>query len=248
MAKHEFPRKALDIASKAGFITKELWKDYIYGRVGNTKAEKRRYHWAWNNLLERGYLIQHPNKHLSNVLVFNKNNRDAQRYIGGIASRSPYESNIRHDEMLLRGLLKIESAELLRHWTLESELKSNERDEFRLTSQGRSIKYPDAILYPKPSNNDRKVAIELELTLKNRTRYKQIIGAYGFLSELPAVIFVYATPAIEKAIKETVNGDHLAASSGRFGFMSLAEWQRNPIDGEIDLMNSKATLKTLFYE
>lgn len=246
MAKHEVPLRALKITSKAGFITKELWRDFVYGSVGQSVAEKRKYHWAWSNLLEKGYLIPHPNKHLSNVLVFNKNSREAMRTTNGVVSRSPYESNLRHDEILLHGILKIENAEIVHHWTLEAELKANERDEFRLTSQGKSIKYPDVILYMHPKESNTKVAVELELTLKNRSRYKQIIGAYGFLDELSKIVFVSATPAIERAIKETIANDHMAANSNRFGFMALSDWQSNPVNAGIELEDENKSLKNLF--
>lgn len=243
MAKHEPPRRELEIVAKAGFITKELWRDHIYGSVGQTDTEKRRYHWAWKNLIEKGYLIQHPNKHLSNILVLNRNSREAMRHIGNVASRSPYESNLHHDEILLRGALKVQDAALVHHWTLETELKSIERDEFRLTSQGKSLKYPDAVFYLNPASTNRKVAVEIELTLKDRSRYRQIIGAYSFLEDLSLVLFVTGTPAIEKAIRGTIERDPMAKGKERFGFMSLMNWRIDPLEGEIDLMGRRTTLK-----
>ncbi len=241
MARHEFPARALQIAAKAGFITKELWRDHVFGEVPKSESGKRRYHWAWKSLMQRGYLRPHPNRHLSNVLILGHKKLGIIREQFGAASRSPYESQFHHDELLLHGVLQAEQAGLLRHWTLESELKSNERDEFKLTSQGKGLKYPDAILYLL----SRKMAVEMELTLKNRKRYKQIIGAYEFLKDLPVILFVTATPAIERAIRETIKDNPAAFASARFGFMSLDEWRKSPVDGEIIWNNERTTLRKI---
>jgi hypothetical protein len=245
MARHEFPVRALEIAAKAGFITKELWREHVFGEVPESVNSKRRYHWAWKSLTQKGYLRPHPNRHLSNVLILGHKKLGIIREHFGVASRSPYESQFHHDELLLRGVLQVEKTGLLRHWTLESELKSSERDEFKLTSQGKKLKYPDAILYFSGSHSERKVAVELELTLKNRLRYRQIIGAYWFLKELPMILFVTATPAIERAIRETIRDNHAATASGRFGFMSLDQWQRGPAEGEIVWNGERTTLRKI---
>lgn len=245
MARHEFPIRALEITAKAGFITKELWREHVFGEVPKSQSGKRRYHWAWTSLTQKGYLRPHPNRHLSNVLILGHKKLGIIRERFGAASRSPYESQFHHDELVLRGVLQAEKAGLLRHWTLESELKSNERDELKLTSQGKRLKYPDAILYLPARERERKVAVEVELTLKNRLRYRQIIGAYGFLKDLPLVLFVTATPAIERAIRETIKANPTVANGGRYGFMSLNEWQRSPVDGEIAWSGERTTLRKI---
>jgi hypothetical protein len=56
---------------------------------------------------------------------------------------------------------------------------------------------------------------------------------------------VTATPAIERAIRETISDNHAAAASGRFGFMSLDEWQRGPAEGEIAWNGERTTLRKI---
>lgn len=243
MAKHEFPNRTLEIVSKVGFITKELWRDHVFGAAPTSVADKRRYHWAWNSLRERGYLRAHPNPRLFNVFILNRNDIETFKSRFGVAAACPYDNQLFHDEELLRGIFKIENAGLIRHWVFEAELKFKDMKEFSLSSSGKHLKYPDVILYLKTGMFD-KLAIELELTLKSRRRYEQIIGAYGFL-KMPFVLFVTATPSIEAAIKEKIEDNQSASSSGRFGFMSFADWQKNPVAGGVEWDGERTTLEKI---
>lgn len=245
MVNYEPSKRAIEIIAKAGFITRDLWRDHIFGGAPKTAADKRRFNWAWKKLVDSEYLKRHPNKYLSNVLVLERKKASTVRHHFGAASFCPFESQFHHDEMLLQGILKAKSAGIFNQWLLETELKSEGRQEFLLKSQGKRIKHPDAVLSLSTASSASKIAVELELTLKNKGRYKQIISTYCLFEDLPLILFVTGTPAIENAIRKAVRSDLVAANSGRFGFMRLTDWLENSVDSEILWDGKRTTLRKI---
>ena len=206
----------LRVISRSGFLTKGLWREFLF--TGNSRGGA---HNGWARLLKTPYFIKHPNPHVRNVLVFNRRSRAGLQRMGGSAATAPYEAFLRHDETLLRGVLKIESHGFLNDWVLETGLKSKNYSDYQIKTRGRVVKYPDAVLDFRVESGPTTVAVELELTQKDAKRYEKIISCYSFMKGLPLVIFVTATASIEAAIKKAIRKSFYPAHGLRVAFMRL---------------------------
>ena len=236
MFNQTFPKELIEFVAKTGFITKETWVKYFFA------GRKPRWtHQAWADLARRGYLMPHPYPRIENIYVLNRLNRLVRDFVHGQAARPPAVPQIDHDEILNHGLLRAERSELISQWISEPELKAMGGREHQIKRAGRITKYPDAIVYlPRtigdmPIAGDKPIAIELELTLKSRRRYRQIMAAYGCMNHIRAVLFVTKAPVIERAIKENVIKTYFPTDQIKLGFMRLADWQGNLSEAAIEI-------------
>lgn len=237
MAKGEILKRPLEVIAKSGFLTKELWREFMFR--GNTQ---RGANWSWAKLRESGYFKPHPNPRIKDVLVLNRLNRGVMARLGGEAASPPHEGLFLHDEILLHGILKTESHGFLDHWFLEAELKVLGSDTFRITSAGNHIKFPDAILAFNTSVESIHVAIELELTMKDQKRYGQIMSSYSHMKGVHLVLFITKNRAVEEAINRAMREAYYPAHGVPVGFMSLTEWNEDPLLGVVRTQHESLSL------
>jgi hypothetical protein len=236
------PRKILweeplRIAAKSGFLTKELFQEYMF--EGKTQ---RGVNWSWAKLKDSREFKIHPNPRIHGVLVLNRHSKIVQSRTLGCAATTPHEAVLRHDEILLRGVLGIEKRRYLQSWVLEPELKMNGLEAFEISSQGNRIKFPDALLSFNNGALNNIAALELELTQKDGKRYDQILSAYSSMKGVGLILFIAGSSAIEKAIERHARESFYPIHGQKLAFMSLDEWQRNPL---VASMRSKDRSQTL---
>jgi dihydroxyacetone kinase DhaKLM complex PTS-EIIA-like component DhaM len=161
-------------------------------------------------------------------------------------SKPPIERQLRHDELLLGGVLDLERQGFLGHWTTEAELKSLGLDAYRVEGSLTDAKYADAILYLAGIGSDNKVAVEMELTLKEKSRYRKIMSAYSFVRELRLLLFVVANPAIEAAIRAAADEVFFPKEATTLAFMELSDWKRNPAEALMETDDPRSTRRLPF--
>ncbi len=222
---HKFPIRAITCATRAGFLTKEIWQKYLFEGKSPRGCNK-----GWAELVRRGYFARHPNERMKDVLVLNRKNRRLMDGFDASPSKPPIERQLRHDELLLGGVLDLERQGFLGHWTAEAELKSLGLDAYRVEGSLADAKYADAILYLDGIGSENKVAVEMELTLKEKSRYRKIMSAYSFVRELRLLLFVVANPAIEAAIRAAADEVFFPKEATTLAFMRVADWKRNPAE------------------
>lgn len=233
MISRYFPKGLVAFVAKTGFITKATWKDYFF--PGGSVRWKNS---LWISLADRGYFVRHTNRHLSEVYILNRMNREVIEFLQGRGVRAPFVSQIDHDEVLVRGILPAIRSGLIVNWTTEAELKSFEQGTFRIESQGQAIKYPDAILGIGKSERPKKIALEIEITQKHRRRYMQIMSAYSSMKGIDGIVFVVGTDAIRNVIASTLKEVYFPLEKMFVGFIELKDWQADPLKSSVQLRGS----------
>lgn len=174
MISRYFPKELVSFVAKTGYITKATWEDFFF--PGGSVRWKNL---LWKSLADRGYLAAHRNQQLHDLYILNRMNREVIEFLQGRCVRAPFANQIDHDEILVRGVLQAIKNDLISDWMTEAELKRLGQGTFRIESQGQIIKYPDAIATIEKSGDSLRLAIEIEITQKQRSRYVQIMSAYG---------------------------------------------------------------------
>lgn len=237
--RREVPHKAIQLTAKAGFITRNIFSTFLHpNRPARSQLR------SWSKLLDTGYFVRHADPRMNDVFILNKHKRHIAQEVDGIVVRPPYTGVIRHDETALKGILIIEDHGFLDSWRVESEFKILGKDTIKLETNGATTKFPDAILDFKAPVQKIRVAIEIELTLKDRRRYQRIMNSYSFAEGLDLILFVCASDTIESAISETANSHFLPPKGLEIGFMNKTEWLEDPILGAVRLQNRTCTLGT----
>ena len=220
MAGRYFPTDLVAFVAKTGFITKETWAEFFF--TGGSVRWKNR---LWESLRDRRYFAPYRNLRVRDIYLLNRMNREVSDFLQGRAVRAPFVSQIEHDEVLARGLLRAMKRGLVAAWTTEAELKSFSRDTFRVESQGQVVKYPDAILVMNGPSTGRKMALEVELTQKTKQRYVQILGAYAAMRGIDGVLFVTDSMAIRRVIDDTAKQVYFPFETVSLGFTGVKDWQ-----------------------
>ncbi len=102
---------------------------------------------------------------------------------------------------------------------------------------------PDAIVLDQ--NGKPSVAIELELTVKSKARYRQIVLHYRLSSVVKKVIYVVGSEAIAEKIRSQITPQKripglAPPSTDRFYFVTLSEVLRSPLT--VPITNGTAAL------
>ena len=152
---------------------------------------------------------------------------------------------IEHDHKLIGLRLLLEKAGVARDWMPEHEIRSHMFKKYGLREIKNKI-IPDGFIGIEVNGKMESVALELELTLKNKKRYRNIIGHYQNKENLYAVWYIAPTSSMIKSIKETWKKHASSYSGVKVYFSGLDELIKNPLEANLIGLNSVIKLSELF--
>lgn len=90
---------------------------------------------------------------------------------------------------------------------------------------GNQTRIPDAVLFDPMTN--KNIALELELTAKSESRYRDIVLSYRTSNEFDSVLYIVKDESIQRKIGGVITGFNsryeLNDDTDKFKFMTLAE-------------------------
>lgn len=116
-----------------------------------------------------------------------------------------YSKNLlEHDFKLLSLRLTLESSKLAHSWLPEHEIRSNifRKNDFRLAKEKL---IPDGIMGIEINGKKQSLALELELTLKNKDKLKKTLGRYKEQDGILGVWYLVPTTSLLNSIHHTWN-------------------------------------------
>lgn len=152
---------------------------------------------------------------------------------------------IEHDHKLIALRLLLESVGVARAWMPEHEIRSHMFKKYGLREIKNKI-IPDGFIGIEVNGKMESVALELELTLKNKKRYQNIIRHYQNKENLYAVWYIVPTSSMIKSIKETWKKHASSYSGVKVYFSGLNELMNNPLEANLIGLNSVIKLSELF--
>lgn len=219
--------QAVRYVTKVGVITRGTWND-LFGK-GTVRWKQKQL----RLLVEGGVFKAHPCDSLVDTFI-----------IGHLGQEMAQEQNwrsvyfiqpqfIKHDEIVARGLWKLEQEALCTRWMTERELKGQNSATFKLNIREEGAKYPDAVFKLQGKSSTAIVALEYERTGKTNWRYNKAIKAYSDSGEFNFVLYVVENSSIEARVKSGIRFIGDARLGSRIGFISAEEWKKNPGTAEI---------------
>lgn len=228
--------KEILFAAKMGFLSKPLWHEFFASRSRSQNARN------WNKFLSEGYFKNHDSKMLPNVLVLTNKSIDELHKRGVIAVTKPHLGQFDHDLKVSKIVLSLERENALEDFTSEAELKKKFMVWMKTTHEGKSAKFPDLTLTLKGPSKFKRVAIEVEQSLKNFERYKQVMESYSAAKDIEAVIFVSDRQPIFNRIARAMKETNYPSWERPVGFGEMSEWLKNPLLAPIHLSRGVASL------
>lgn len=104
-------------------------------------------------------------------------------------------NTIQHDILISTLRLRLESLGLGKEWISGFEIKSaqGQNKSFKLYSHGNSHHQisPDGLMIESIKSKNYVISLELELTLKSKSRYRALIGGYALNNKIDFVMYVF---------------------------------------------------------
>lgn len=229
---------ALKYISHVGVMTKEVWGESFF------HGSKR-----WKNkqlkILLTNRLLKLHTCDLGNFYVLGERGVELAKELKWSIVDPVTPRQIRHDETVGHGLLKLERAGLCQQWETEKELKSKQFKEVQIRDLGGQSKYPDSIFKALLRGKFRSVALEYERSGKTVPRYRSILWSYNSLTAVSMVLFIVEDETIKKRIKYSLRYLGNVQLLERIAFMDAKEWKRNPVTATIELSTKKTSFEKL---
>jgi hypothetical protein len=164
------------------------------------------------------------------------------RSIGFSPATGNARAQVLHDEVAARFSEWMLGQKYIKSWTPEIQLKRARSDEALLYTQGRKRKFPDVVFDLNVPGASVRFALEVELTLKSRRRYRDLLYAYSTLTGLDTILFVTRNSAISNAIREVMNDVRFPESRITVLFSTEGEISSDPANA---LFRSRQRIWTL---
>lgn len=231
------PIREIMFAAKMGFLSKPLWREFfaIKSRAQNARN--------WKAFRDLGFFQVHKSKMLPDVLVLAPKAITELQKLGVVPVTPPHLGLYDHDVKVSQVILGLEKDKVVDHYTTEAELKKRFTVWMKTTHEGKSAKFPDLTIELKEPKNFRKVAIEIEQSLKSFDRYKQIMTNYASAKSIEAVIFVSDQQAVFNRISRAMKETNYPSWERPVGFGEMNEWLKNPTTAPIYLSRGTSTIR-----
>ncbi len=237
MNRKTVPLRELIFAAKMGFLSKPLWNEFFASR---SRAQNAR---NWNKLLSEEYFRPHESKMLRNVLVLAPRAIRELKNQGIVAVTKPHLGQFDHDVKVSRIVLGLEREKSLDKFFSEGELKKKFFMGEKTTRQAVSAKFPDLTLEFQRPSKFKRVAIEVEQSLKSLKRYEQVMNSYANSRDVDVVVFVSDKQTIFNRISRAMKGINYPTWERPVGFGEMSEWLKNPATAPIYLSRSVVSIR-----
>lgn len=231
--------QALCLTAKVGFLTRELWYEF-FGQ-GNHRWQERHF----QKLVEGGYLAKHRNAYAKGVFVLTELSHALVR-VFGVTPVSPVPvMYLAHDGVVARSMLALKRERVIREFNVEREMKTLGIGEFLLGEKDHDRKYPDAVFKMNALGKERTVALEYEREQKSSSRYRTMLTQYAGVTNLSLILVIFERSAIKKAIENAKKYVGRNEVLNKLAFVAAEDWQRNPLDAEIEMPSGRTTLRKM---
>jgi hypothetical protein len=149
-----------------------------------------------------------------------------------LSKRHWSKNMLNHDHKLLSLRLELEKCGVAQSWIPEHEIRSLIFKKYGMKEAKQKL-IPDGLMGVEAKGNKASVAIELELTLKNQGRIKEIVKRYQEKKDLSAVWYIAESKSILNSLfREWINHQGINKSIRLYGSL-FEDVIKNPAEAII---------------
>lgn len=230
--------EALKYIAKVGVITKHIWNESFSHGTSRWKLKQL-------TILLTNKILKHHRCELGDFYVLGDRGIEFAKAMEWSLVDPVSPTQIRHDEIIGYGLLKLERSKTCKSWKTEKELKVREGGHFLIRDQAGQKKFPDSICEMFMGGKYRLVAVEYERNGKTIPRYRSILWSYNKMTNLSMVLFIVEDEVIKKRIKKSLRYLGSVPLIEQVAFMSVKEWKNDPFRGTIELSSIRTNFEKL---
>lgn len=155
-------------------------------------------------------------------------------------------NTLRHEILLNDVRLGLEGVGLADDWTSEHVLRARAYRHDRREKKDREL-IPDGLFSAVVGQNSQAIAVELELSGKNRKRYEQVLGAYKSRQSLWAVWYIVGNETLGKTLQDVWRRINRGKRNDLLFWSPLDELLANPYEVRVHSEHFKYPLRQLVY-
>lgn len=190
--------QAVEMAAKVGHLSRQSFKTMYRERCERTERLR------WSELKASGCFSESKFLDSFEYVLLTQHGSAFARSIGFQPAQTANRAQVLHDEVASQFSQWMLDEKFIKSWTPEIQLKRARTNEGLLYTQGKRRKFPDVILSLNVPGPSVQFALEIEMTLKTRKRYRDLLYAYSTLNGIDTVLFVTRNAAISNAIREVM--------------------------------------------
>jgi DNA-binding Lrp family transcriptional regulator len=184
--------------SNYGMLSTKQIKEIIFGGTATTTVLRRL------RILEEERFIKRLHGLESQEVLWTITDK-AFQFGGGEHFKRHWNKNLlEHDFKLLRLRLLLEKRGIAKSWVPEHEIRFLVFKKYDLRTAKEKL-IPDGLMVTEASFKKVSVAIELELTLKNKERLKEVLKRYLEKKDLSCIWYVCGSKMVANAIRDNWN-------------------------------------------
>lgn len=232
----EFIGRCLTVAAKAGFISRPV----VRLLTDSTSDRTERHYWL---AVRKSAFFDAPSFVGSKLEVTKLSSRgyEAAKLLGLSPVRVPHLAFFAHDDLALQIAVRLESMNLIHSWTTEMAQKQ-ERMRTNPHLIGKKTKFPDLTFELNVPGDSVRFAVEVERTVKEHSRYDDLVVSYSGDTSVHAIIIAATYPSISTAIIKAANRLSYPVERRPFLFTNLADLGSNPATATLSFGGKVQTL------
>jgi hypothetical protein len=139
----------------------------------------------------------------------------------------------------------LEKLGLVNHWISEHEIKGHIFSKYKMRD-AKDKHIPDAIFDSEVAGYKVANAVELELTLKSKGRYKKIINQYLYKDDLHSVWYFVNSRSVLNILKDQFSKEYSSFSQVKIFFTLLSDLKTNGVNAKMIGLKSTSLIKNYF--
>jgi hypothetical protein len=155
------------------------------------------------------------------------------------------KSMLEHDHKLVSLRLVLEKLGVLNSWTAEHQIRSMIYKKYSLREAKNKL-IPDGLMEASIKNYKESMAIELELNLKNTSKYQKIIYGYQGKDGLHAVWYIVSSQTIMNCLKNCWSKSRSSYSKLKVYFSFLEDVKNLGVEAKMFGLDSTYLIKNYF--
>jgi hypothetical protein len=232
----KIPVEEIRFAAKHGFLSRSFWRNHF------AKNSYTRSNTIWHCFTKWEYFVPHPSGLAKDVIVLNRESDTVQKLVGKAIASPPSVAQIEHDEIGSQIGLILQRSGMIQSYLTEAEVKRGFFVEHRTYKGVGKAKYPDLLLTVNGPEGARNIAVEIELSRKTLTRYRDVFRAYQERKNWQTVVFLSRSKGILDALMKTMDDMKFAAKERTVGFSSVDGWLVDPANTAINTNKGRTSL------
>lgn len=241
MRRHPSVEKAIEIASRFGFISKDIYWNHI------SQAQQTMTYRLWNRLTEEGLFIPLDSTLKGQFLKLSQLGRSIALKQRLMPVSPPILQQLSHDELILKLALALENKDLIQKSMPEVYYKSSSLF-FSKSFSGPQRKIPDLYFSLNLPYKKIRVAAEYERTRKTESRYRSILMNYASFKEVDLVLFIVNDVLIEKTLRQVAKKVHYPIQNRPLAFALATDVESNLTDFQIRFQNRAVEFSSFVQE